>query len=47
MNEWMNEWMKSFIILSKAFINDNSMIILGKSAQHMVIAWKNKFYVHV
>ena len=30
MNEWMNE---KFIILSDAFINDNSVLDLGKSAQ--------------
>ena len=38
MNEWMNE---KFIILSDAFINDNSVLDLGKSAQQKVIAWKN------
>ena len=39
MNEWMNEWMnEKVIILSDAFINDNIVLDLGKSAQQKVIA---------
>ena len=45
MSEWMNEMNEKIIILSDAFINDNSILDLGKSAQRKVIAWKFSMYM--